>query len=80
VSNTTPALNSATLTGANLALTYSGGVPGALYYLVSSTNLALPVAQWTPLLTNYFALDGTASVNATVTANPPQKFFRLLVP
>jgi uncharacterized protein with beta-barrel porin domain len=80
VTNPPPALTGANLTGVNLALTYNGGVPGALYYLVSATNLALPAAQWTPLATNYFALDGTASVNATVYANPPQKFFRLLVP
>jgi autotransporter-associated beta strand protein len=80
VTNTTPALTGANLIGVNLALTYGGGVPGALYYLIGSTNLALPVAQWTPLTTNYFAFDGTTSVNATVYADPPQKFFRLLVP
>jgi len=60
----------------NLLFSGSNGVPLGNYYLLGTTNLATPLANWIRLLTNQF--DGAG--NFTVT-NPPatngQLFYRL---
>ena len=39
---------------------------GGTYILLQSTNLALPMAQWTPVLTNRFNSDGTLSLSTNI--------------
>jgi hypothetical protein len=59
-----------------LVMSGSGGNPGATYYLLTSTNAARPLTNWTRLLTNQFDAGGNFSVT-----NPPatnrQSFYRL---
>jgi len=63
------------------SVSFSGtnGPAGALYYVLSSTNLALPRAQWTPVVTNFFDGDGNFSVTNTVTPGEPRRFYLLQV-
>jgi autotransporter-associated beta strand protein len=51
-----PALSIASpvLSGGSLVLSGSGGIPGAQYRVLTSTNVALALANWTPVLTNTF--------------------------
>jgi fibronectin type 3 domain-containing protein len=42
-----------------------GGVPGREYYVLSSTNLALPLADWTRLATNVFGTNGSCGFTNT---------------
>ena len=66
--------------GTNLSLPLTGGVSNLTFVLYGTTNVAQPVALWTPLLTNHF--DSNGSYLATNLFNPlqPQKYFRFGVP
>lgn len=79
--NPLPTISSTTLSGGNLILNGSGGlaVAGAQYRILNSTNITVPLANWTPVWTNVFELDGSFSyTNSPVTG--PASFFRLVTP
>jgi len=58
------------LSGGNLTFTGIGGGPDGQYVVYSATNLALPLAQWTPVMTNMF--DASGNFNALIAlANTP---------
>jgi autotransporter-associated beta strand protein len=42
----------------NLVLNGTNGQTGGTYYLLGSTNLALPLSQWTPVATNVVSTNG----------------------
>jgi autotransporter-associated beta strand protein len=73
VLTTTPVIGSVSISGGGLGLSGTGGVGGANFILLGTTNLGGP---WTPLFTNQF--DTTGRFNVT---NPPgtntQSFYRL---
>jgi autotransporter-associated beta strand protein len=58
VSNTPPRITKLNWSGAAFALNGSNGVPGNAYYVVGTTNLALPLTNWTRLVTNVFDAGG----------------------
>lgn len=58
-----PAIRSFTLSGSSLEMNGSNGLPGKPYIVLSSTNLMLPLAQWTPVLTNVFDSSGNFDVS-----------------
>jgi len=63
-----PSFGSATLYATNLVFSGGNGVPLGNYYVLMTTNLALPTASWTRLATNQF--DGNGNFNFTNTPNP----------
>ena len=48
----TPSITSFSLVNTNVVITATNGQTGGTYYLLSSTNVALPRSQWTPVATN----------------------------
>jgi hypothetical protein len=66
--------------GTNLTLSGSNGVSGVTYTVLTSTNLKLPLIQWTPLVTNTWSSNGPFSLVLTNVQNPPvpARFFLLL--
>ncbi|HKW30085.1 MAG TPA: glycosyl hydrolase family 28 protein [Verrucomicrobiae bacterium] len=68
--------------GGNLGFVISGtgGVTNGTYYVLASTNLALPLDQWMPVATNLFDAGGNFSFTNSAPTNTPQEFFRLQVP
>jgi autotransporter-associated beta strand protein len=71
-----PVIGKPTVRGGQFIFGGSGGTPEAMFYVVTSTDLAAPVANWIPLLTNQFDADG----NFVVTNGPAtnaQYFYRL---
>ncbi|HTR40440.1 MAG TPA: hypothetical protein VMH87_02330 [Pseudomonadales bacterium] len=44
--------NFAVVNGTNIVISGTNGQAGSLYYLLTTTNLQLPKAQWTPISTN----------------------------
>jgi autotransporter-associated beta strand protein len=80
VSNTPPVIGSATLVGSDMVVAGAGGAPGALYHVVGSTNVALPLASWSPLATNVFDASGNFIFTNPISPTPGGQFLRLRVP
>lgn len=79
---TTPAFGPVSISGAgsSLALSGTGGVAYANYYLLATTNLAMPASNWTRLFTNQFDLNGNFNFTNPMNTNSPQNFYRLQLP
>ena len=58
----------------------AGGSPNGTYHVISSTNIALPLTNWIPVLTNTFDASGNFSVTNVIDPNTKQRFFLLQVP
>jgi len=69
-----------TISGNQLVL--SGiGHPGGTYWVLASTNAAVPISQWTRVATNAFdPVSGQFSITNIVTPGSPQLFYRLRSP
>ena len=68
------------LSGTNLVVTGSGGMPNTQYRLLSATNVASSMPSWTPVLTNNF--DGSGGFSNSIAINPSAGpwFCRLATP
>ena len=81
VSTTAPPILSAPVySGGNLILSGTGGTPGTNYYVLTSTNVVLPMVNWTPLATNQFDGSGNFAFTNAVSIGTPQLFYRVQVP
>jgi len=67
-------------TGNQVIINGAGGLPGATYRILGTTNIALPVAQWTPIFTNQFGAGGGFSYTNVVQLNRRSQFFRVSAP
>jgi hypothetical protein len=53
---------------------------GATYFAMASTNLNLPVWQWTPVYTNIFGSGGSFVFTNKPVVLTGQRYFAILVP
>jgi hypothetical protein len=67
-------------TGTNLVFAGGYGPAGGTNYLVSTTDLSLPVAQWSRTATNGFDLSGNYRMTNGIPAGVPQRFYRIRLP
>lgn len=74
-----PVLSGPTLSNGNLILNGTGGSAGAQYRILTTTNLALPLASWTPVYTNNFAPDGSFGYTNSLSGSSAS-FFRVATP
>ncbi len=75
-----PGITSFNLVTTNLVFTGTNGVAGGTYYVLGSTNAALPLSQWLPVVTNALTANGPFTITATNAVNgnsPSQQFFIL---
>jgi hypothetical protein len=70
-----PQFIAAKLIGTNLVLSAAGGKWGSNYVVLASTNLTLPLAQWTVLKTNIFDSSGQFCFTNPVTRTKPRQFY-----
>jgi fibronectin-binding autotransporter adhesin len=64
------------ISGTNLVLSGTSGTPNGTYNVLSTTNLALPVASWTVLSTgNAFDNSGNFSFTNPIDPNATQEYF-----
>jgi hypothetical protein len=73
ITSTLYAPGSVTIQGTN-------GAVGGLYHLLSSTNVALPLAAWVPVQTNAFGPGGSFSALVPVNPGEPVRFYLLQLP
>ncbi|GIX50498.1 MAG: hypothetical protein KatS3mg132_692 [Limisphaera sp.] len=62
-----------------LSVAGEGGVPSAEYVVLTTTNLTLPLHQWTPITTNRFDPDGRFEWSQPLDTLVPGRFFILTV-
>jgi hypothetical protein len=65
-----PGIVSLAMSGANLTLSGTNGLATGIYCLLTSTNLALPLNQWSPVVTNVLTANGNFTFTATNAVNP----------
>ena len=63
-----------------LLISATNGPANGTCYLLSSTNLALPLSQWTRVLTNTFGSDGSFTNPIPINSSEAQRFYRLVAP
>jgi hypothetical protein len=68
------------LQSGQVVLSGSGGIPGKPYYVLVSTDLSLPVTQWTSIGTNSFDANGLFRFTNTPDPNAPQLYYLLQTP
>ena len=68
------------LNGTNVVIVGTNGPPGGTNYLMASTNIALPISQWTPVATNQFDSSGSFRYTNAINANLPARYFRIALP
>jgi autotransporter-associated beta strand protein len=73
----TPNVTSVKASGGSLILTGTNGAPNGTYTIVASTNVALALASWTPILTNTFDGAGYFSNSIPVINTVPKNFYRV---
>jgi autotransporter-associated beta strand protein len=74
----TPHITGVRLNGTTLTITATNGADNGTYVLLESTNVALPLTGWIPVLTNSF--DGSGDLNLStniVNPNNAQQFYIL---
>jgi PKD repeat protein len=79
VASPNPTIGSTQISNGQFILSGSNGPAGVQYRILGTTNLALPLASWTPLFTNVFATDGSYSYTNSSLTNAAS-FFQLVSP
>jgi autotransporter-associated beta strand protein len=74
-----PVISGVKLSGGSLVLTGSGGPVNGTYYVLTSTNLATPLAGWTLLSTNRFDAGGNFNFTNGLNTNSSQGFYLLQI-
>jgi hypothetical protein len=58
----------------------SGGTPGSNYVVLTSTNVALPLVNWTPVATNAYDGNGRFRFTNSVNFTKPLQVYRVKTP
>ncbi len=74
-----PVINQVSAANGNLIFSGTNEPAGVQYYVLSSTNVMLPLSQWTPILTNTFPATGPFSITNPIIPGAPHQFFILQV-
>ncbi len=75
-----PVINSVSLSGGNLVLQGTNGAAAGSYSVLTTTNVALPLAAWVTNTTGTFTASGTFSNAIPVNPGEPQRFYLLKQP
>jgi autotransporter-associated beta strand protein len=75
-----PVFSSVGTDGNNLIMSGSNGTANASYYLLTATNVALPMTNWSRLATNQFDVNGGFSLTNAIDPAKAQLFYRLRLP
>jgi hypothetical protein len=75
-----PAISAKLGAGNNLVLNATSGSAGGSFHELSTTNLTLPLTNWTTAASGAFNSSGKASVTNAIVPGIPQQFYILTVP
>ncbi len=80
IARASPRFGASAVSADNLILSGAGGAPVGQYLVLTSSNAALPVADWTRMATNSFDAGGNFAFTNSPRLGSPGQFFRLLIP
>ncbi len=80
IAGSTPHFSPIARNGNRLFLSGAGGQPGTPYYILTATNLGLPINQWTRIVTNYFDATGNFAATNSFTPQSAATYFLLQFP
>jgi len=74
-----PGISGFSLAGTNAVINATNGWSGRTYYVLTSTNVSLPLSQWQPATTNLLSTNGNFTITVTNTVRPatPRRFYIL---
>jgi len=75
-----PIFGSISATANGLVMSGTGGTTNGTFYVLVSTNVALPLNQWTSVATNLFDGSGHFIFTNAINPNSPQAFYLLQLP
>jgi hypothetical protein len=75
-----PRISSFGVSGGQLTMSGTGGVPTANYYVLASTNAGLPLGQWSYVATNAFDGSGNFHFVSSLTPGAQQCFYLIRLP
>jgi autotransporter-associated beta strand protein len=78
--STGPVIGGTRLSGGNLILSGTGGTANGTYYVLTTTNLTTPLADWVPLVTNTYDASGDFAFTNAVNPGLPQQFYLIKQP
>lgn len=77
--NAVPYINAITLSGMNLIVSGTNGPASGKYFFLTSTNITLPISNWTPISTNTFDASGNFIFTNPINPGSPSLFYLLQV-
>jgi autotransporter-associated beta strand protein len=77
---TSPVFDSIAVAGTNIMFSGSGGPTNVPYYVLTSTNIASSLSNWTRIATNQFNGGGGFIFTHVINTNAPQAFYLLQLP
>lgn len=80
VSAPLPRIVTSGVTGSDFVFSGTNGVPSGTYQVLSATNVALPLANWTVVNSGNFDGSGNFSVTNAINVNEPQRYYLLQLP
>lgn len=78
--NTVPVIVNFAYANSTVSISGTNGMFGGTYRILASTNLTLPLAYWTPILTNAYSALGTFNSSWNVDPSAPAAFYRIISP
>ena len=75
-----PIITSFSFDGTSLVFSGTNGIAGNTYHVLASTNVTAPLANWEPVFTNTFDVNGAFSVTNAVSPAIPALFYLLQLP
>jgi fibronectin-binding autotransporter adhesin len=75
-----PSFTGAKINGGNLLINGASGFPYTNFYIISSTNLTLPLSQWPIVATNQFDGAGNFTFSNVVVTNASQQYYSIKMP
>jgi hypothetical protein len=79
-SSSQPIIGNITISGLNLVISGTNGTAGTPFYVLWSTNLTLPLSNWTTISTNQFGPGGGFSITNMFNPSMQHSFYLIEVP
>ena len=75
-----PRISSVANSAGGLVFSGSNGPANGMFYVLTSTNISLPLASWTRASTNDFDVNGNFKITNAISAGVPHQFYLLRLP